>query len=67
MGDNNYQFVTSENITKELWYYWYKGNDVINDKNSFSLTVEGADISAGDGTNYSCKLQIGQTNSEGTF
>lgn len=67
LGENKYNFTTSENIIKELKYYWYKGNDVINDKNSFSLTVKGADISAGNGTNYSCKLQIGQTNSERTF
>lgn len=67
LGENKYNFTTSENIIKELKYYWYKGNDVINDKNSFSLMVDGTDISAGNGTNYSCKLQIGQINSEGTF
>ena len=67
LGENKYNFTTSENIIKELKYYWYKDNELIKDKNSFSLTVEGADISVGDGTNYSCKLEIGQTDGTETF
>lgn len=67
LGDNKYNFTTSKNIVKELKYSWYKNDKLIEDENNFSLTVDGTDISTGNGTNYSCKLQIGQTNSEGIF